>query len=365
MNRTCLHDLHQSAGARMIDFGGWHMPVVYTGIIDEHRHTRSAASLFDVSHMGRLEFHGPDAEALLQSACTRNVARLAVGRCGYSHVCNERGGVRDDVIVSRYADHWLMVCNASNREKIVAHLGELMRGMNVRLVDRTLDTAMIAVQGPRAWDTLRHLPLGITADPAAIRRYAFVGGSTLGVEYGLFRTGYTGEDGFEIVVPAAVGPTVWNYLLASEQRGGPAVRPAGLGARDTLRLEAGMPLYGHELGEEIDSISSGCGWCVDLNKDFVGAAALRRVATDGPKRKLVGLNIEGKRIARQGTAVLHGSTQVGEVTSGTLSPTLDRVIAMAYVDAAHAAEGTALAVDLRGEPAAAVVGPLVFYKRAG
>src|SRR5262245_37216272 len=181
MQKTCLNAVHHAAGARMIDFGGWEMPVAYAGIIEEHRHTRTSASLFDVSHMGRLELSGAAAQAVVERACTRNVGKLAVGRCGYSHICHERGGILDDVIVSRYADRWLIVCNASNRDKIVAHLGGLLRGTDARMTDRTLETCMIAVQGPKAWDALDNLPIDVTADPGQIKRYAFVSGSSMGV----------------------------------------------------------------------------------------------------------------------------------------------------------------------------------------
>lgn len=364
MNKTCLSAAHYAAGAKMIDFGGWEMPVIYTSIIEEHRQTRASVGVFDVSHMGRLELRGAAAEAVLQRACTRNVGKLAVGRCGYSHICNERGGILDDVIVSRYDDRWLVVCNASNRDKIVRHLQSLMAGAEAKLTDRTLDTCMIAVQGPRAWDTLKNLPIGIAADPAQIKRYAFVSGSTMGFAWALFRTGYTGEDGFEIVAPVSVATMIWNYLVGSQDRGGPSVRPAGLGARDTLRLEAGMPLYGHELSENVDPVSTGCAWVVDLNKDFVGALALRNIAAEGPRRKVIGMALDGRRIARQGARVLDAAgVPVGEVTSGTQSPTLNQSIAMAFVDAAKSVDGTALAVDFGGATADAKVVPLPFYKR--
>jgi aminomethyltransferase len=361
MNKTPLNALHHRAGGRMVDFAGWEMPLLYAGILDEHVHTRTAASLFDVSHMGRLEFEGADAEGMLQRVCTRNVSKLAVGRCGYAHVCNEQGGILDDVIVSRYPSHWLMVCNASNRSKIVEHIKPLMSHHNVTMTDMTTSTCMIAAQGPRAMALLTDggLPIELPGDPAALKRYGFVTGSVLGVTFSLFRTGYTGEDGFELVVPAKFGPTVWAYLLKND-----GVKPAGLGARDTLRLEAGMPLYGHELDEDVDPISAGCGWCCDLTTAFIGVEALRAVQADGPTRRLVGLNVEGRRIARQGAAILAGDQAVGVVTSGTQSPTLGRVIVMGYVDAAHAAEGTALAVDLRGSTSPATVTALPFYKRA-
>ncbi len=362
MLRTPLYDTHKRLGARLIDFGGWEMPVMYRGVQEEHLHTRSASSIFDVSHMGRLLISGKEAEPLLQQVCTRNLSKLKVGRCGYSHLCNERGGVLDDVIVSRYDSYFLMVCNASNREKIVAHLQHHAEGRTVTIDDMTTRTAMFAVQGPATMELFRrNMPVKLEE----IHRYGFITGSYMGTKYSVFRSGYTGEDGLEIIFPAAAGGLVWDYL--TQERSGPqaTIRPAGLGARDTLRLEAGMPLYGHELTEDTDPLSAGCGWCVDLEEDFVGAEALRQIDADGPGRKLAGLVLEGRRIARQGAKVLaHGAdAEVGVVTSGTLSPTLGKSIAMAYVDAARLASEERLAVDVRGTRVGATVVPLPFYKR--
>jgi aminomethyltransferase len=290
------------------------------------------------------------------------VAKLKVGRCGYSHVCNEQGGILDDVIVSRYEKQWLMVCNAGNREKILAHVKQHMAGRNVTLDDQTCKTVMLAIQGPATLELFReHVPIKIEEMP----RYGFVAGSYMGQKYSVFRSGYTGEDGLEIVLSAGVGVLVWDFLT---KHGGPervTVMPAGLGARDTLRLEAGMPLYGHELGEQIDPLSAGCGWCVDLTKDFVGAAALRKIEAQGPRRKIAGLALEGKRIARQGAKVFAGEAEVGEVTSGTLSPTLEKSIAMAYVGTGVLAKNESLTVDIRGTRVGAAVVPLPFYKRGG
>lgn len=361
MKRTAIYENHAALGAKLVDFAGWEMPLLYRGIVEEHVYTRTVASVFDVSHMGRLYLRGPDALALLDRVCTRNCAKLAAGRCGYAHVCNEHGGILDDIIVSRGENHWIVVCNASNREKIVRQLRDTMSGKKVDLDDRTEQTIMLAIQGPATMALFReHIPIKF----GEIKRYGFVTGSYMGMEYTLFRTGYTGEDGLELVLPASAGPLVWEYLTQDGGGDRPTVKPAGLGARDTLRLEAGMPLYGHELGEHIDPISSACGWAVDLTKDFIGASALRKIAADGPTRKLVGLTLEGRRIARQGAAVLDPSDKpIGEVTSGTFGPTVHKSISMAYVDAALAANGTPLKVDLRGEHAPAVVSPLQFYKR--
>ncbi len=361
MKRTAIYENHAALGAKLVDFAGWEMPLLYRGIVEEHVYTRTVASVFDVSHMGRLYLRGADALTLLDRVCTRNCAKLAVGRCGYAHVCNEQGGILDDVIVSRGENHWIVVCNASNRDKVIRQLRDNMSGKKVELDDRTEQTIMLAIQGPATMALFReHIPIKF----GDIKRYGFVTGSYMGMEYTLFRTGYTGEDGLELVLPAAAGPLVWDYLTQDGGGDRPTVKPAGLGARDTLRLEAGMPLYGHELGEHIDPISSSCGWAVDLMKDFIGAAAVRKIAADGPKRKLVGLTLEGRRIARQGAAVLDSAGKpIGEVTSGTFGPTVQKSIAMAYVDTPLATNGTPLKVDLRGEHAPAVVSPLQFYKR--
>jgi aminomethyltransferase len=345
----------------LVEFGGWEMPVMYRGIQEEHLHTRTASSVFDVSHMGRLMVSGDEAEALLQHVCTRNIGKLKVGRSGYSHVCNERGGILDDVIVSRFDSHFLMVCNASNRDKIVSHLKRHAQGRDTTIDDMTQQTVMLAVQGPATMDLFqKSVPIKLEG----LARYGFLTGSYMGTNYSVFRSGYTGEDGVEVVLPAAAGALVWDYLIQEGGEGRVTVRPAGLGARDTLRLEAAMPLYGHELTEEIDSISAGCKWCVDLKKDFLGAEVLRRVDAEGPLRKITGLVLDGKRIARQGSAVLAGGKEVGAVTSGTLSPTLGKSIAMAYVDSERSATGEKLEVDLRDTRVGAVVVPLPFYKRS-
>lgn len=363
MLRTPLYEAHERSGARLIDFGGWEMPLTYRGIRDEHVHTRTVGSIFDVSHMGRLVFRGEAAESLLQRVCTRNIAKLKVGRSGYSHVCHERGGVLDDVIVSRYEDRLLMVCNAGNREKILAHVRRHAEGRRVEIEDTTLSTAMLAIQGPQTLPLFKENLDKFPVKLDEVGRYGFTTGTYMGMNYSVFRSGYTGEDGLEVILPAMAGALVWDYLTREGGADRATIKPAGLGARDTLRLEAGMPLYGHELTESVDPLSAGCGWCVDLEKDFVGADALRRIKAEGPRRKIVGLALDGKRIARQGAAVLFGEATVGEVTSGTMSPTLDRSIAMAFVDTACSEPETSLAVDVRGSRVDAAVVPLPFYKR--
>ncbi|HOB74086.1 MAG TPA: glycine cleavage system aminomethyltransferase GcvT [Phycisphaerae bacterium] len=357
MKRTPLFDFHIQYGAKMVDFAGWEMPLLYAGIVEEHHHTRQAASVFDVSHMGRIEFHGADVEKLLQRVCTRQLGDAQPGQSRYSHVCNESGGILDDVIVSRYPDHWMMVCNASNRERILNWLHRHAEGLDVRIEDITEATLMIALQGPQVIPLLsQKLPLPV----ADLKRYRFLTGSYMGITYSVFRSGYTGEDGVEIILPANMAAMIAGYFPGLEPEN---VKPAGLGARDTLRLEAGMPLYGHELDENTDSLTAGLGWCVDLNKDFIGAEAMRKRVAAGLERKLVGIELEGRRIARHRASVFHGGVPVGEVTSGTFSPTLQKSIAMAYVRADLAEPGTRLEVDVAGKPTGAVVVKLPFYKR--
>jgi len=360
MLRTSLYDFHRSSGARLVEFAGWQMPLLYTSIVNEHNWTRQHCSLFDVSHMGRLEFHGPDATSFLQRLATRNVEKLAVGQCGYSHICREDGGVLDDVIISRFENHYLMVCNAANRQKLLLWFERQRSGFDVQVIDRTLETAMVAIQGPEAIDTLSQiLPVPLHD----LKRYHFRTANVLGVDGWVARSGYTGEDGAEIIMPASIASTAVNLFLQQAEQLGSPVRPAGLGARDTLRLEAGMPLYGHELSEDWDSITAGQAWCVDLSKDFIGREALKSVAESGPRRQIVGLEVEGKRIARPGSRVYRDGQEVGFVTSGTLSPTLGKNIAMALIDRSFSATRTQVEIDLHGDKVKAEVVPLPFYKR--
>jgi glycine cleavage system T protein (aminomethyltransferase) len=354
-NRTPLYDWHVAHGARMVDFAGWDMPVQYSSIIEEHQTVRSAAGLFDISHMGRLSFAGPDSLALIQQVYTNNAATMKDCQVRYGLICNETGGIRDDVLVYRWPYGYAMVVNASNRSKIVDWLAQFTGGRNVEVTDRTTETCMVAVQGPRAVSLCQ----GLTAADAAPLRYYFATPTTFqGTPCVVSRTGYTGEDGLEFMIGAAQGVALWHELI---RRG---AKPCGLGARDTLRLEAAMPLYGHELSEDIDPFQAGLDWAVKMDKgDFVGRSALLRRQQDAALRQRVGLEIEGKRIARDGAAVLHRGQEIGRVTSGTFAPTLAKAIAMAYVDRACASAGTALEVDVRGKAAPARVVPMPFYQR--
>jgi aminomethyltransferase len=353
--RTPLHDWHVSHGARMVEFAGWDMPVQYTTITQEHSAVRTAAGMFDISHMGRLSFGGPDALDLIQQVFSNNAATMKDFQVRYGLVCNDSGGIRDDILVYRWPYGWAMVVNASNRDKIVAWLEQHKGPRNVQIVDQTTTTCMIAVQGPQA----AVLCEGLTAaNLSELGYYHAVPTQYRGRACVASRTGYTGEDGFELMVGAAQAVELWEDLAA---RG---ATPCGLGARDTLRLEAAMPLYGHELSEEIDPFQAGLNWAVKMDKgDFLGRAALERRRQDPTLRRRVGLELEGKRIAREGAAVLQSGREVGRVTSGTLSLTLNRSIAMAYVDPDLTAAGTACEVDIRGNPVPARVVPLPFYRR--
>ncbi len=332
LKRTPFYDFHVSAGAKMVDFAGWEMPLLYRSIADEHVQTRQSGSMFDVSHMGRLHFTGPDAVKFLGHVATRRLSDQKIGQSRYSLICNESGGVMDDVIIGRDVKNWVMVCNASNREKLVKYFNETRRatGMDFDMADQTESTGMLAMQGPKIIERLASV---LPVDLAGMKRYGFESGSYMLIKFTVFRTGYTGEDGIELVLPAKMAGMAMKLLGGKMDREDATIKPAGLGARDTLRLEAAMPLYGHELSETIDPLSAGLGWAVDLEKDFVGAGALREIKEKGVKRRRVGLVLEGRRIARQGMGIWADGKVVGEITSGTFGPTVQKSIAMGYVDA--------------------------------
>jgi aminomethyltransferase len=354
-NRTPLFDWHVANSGRMVDFAGWDMPIQYSSIIEEHQAVRGGAGVFDISHMGRLAFEGPDTLALIQQVYTNNAATLKAGQVRYGLVCNAEGGIRDDVLVYRWPAGYTMVVNASNRVKIVGWLAEHKGGRNVRVIDRTLASCMIAVQGPKAIALCQ----GLTeADAGALAYYYATPTRYRGQPCLVSRTGYTGEDGVEFIVDAAQGVELWVELVRH------GARPCGLGARDTLRLEAAMPLYGHELGEDIDPLQAGLGWAVKMDKgDFIGREALARRRDDPQLRQRVGLEMEGKRIAREGASVAHDGKAVGRITSGTYGPTVSKAIAMAYLEQPVTQPGTICTVDVRGKPEPARVVPLPFYRR--
>ena len=364
MRQTALVEVHRAAGARLIDFAGWEMPVQYgTGILEEHRAVRERAGLFDLSHMGEVYVSGAQAGQALAAALVSDPPRLAVGRAHYSMICAADGGIIDDLIVYRLAeDRFMVVPNASNREAVVGALEQRLAGHDARLEDASLRTSLVAVQGPRAADILAPLT---DVDLGGLRYYAIAEGRACGMPAFIARTGYTGEDGFELFVDWDDGPAVWEGLL--EEGAAAGLMPAGLGARDTLRLEAGMPLYGNELDLRTNPFEAGLGRVVKLDKaaDFTGRAALEQVATDGPARTLVGLRIAGRAIARHGSPVHRPGLDepIGEVTSGAPSPTLGVPIAMAYVPPAQAQVGTMVEVAIRQARAEAEVVALPFYKR--
>ena len=374
MQSSPFEKFHEKHGAKMVDFAGWRMPLHYGSITAEHRQCRQSGALFDVSHMGRVEVKGRHARKFCERVLTRRVSDMAVKTARYALVCNEAGGVMDDVLVYRFEDHFLLVVNAANRQKILDHLHRTAEAesMTVRIHDATTETAMIAVQGPRVMEKIG----SFSKEIPTLKRYAFTTKNLMILKMHVSRTGYTGEDGVEIMMGAGMAGMAIKLLLKDAGEEGALVKPAGLGARDTLRLEAGMPLYGHELSEEVDPLSAGLGFGVSLDKDqpvegqppvprFIGQDALEKIAADGPEKKLVGLLVDGKRTPRQGAAVLRGGDPVGAVTSGCHSPTLDRPIAMAYVDADAAEGGTPLAVAVGAEgEAAATVTPLPFVKRS-
>lgn len=365
LHKTALYDWHVEHGARMVDFAGWWMPIQYGSIVEEHVATRTAATLFDVSHMGRLQFHGTRAAEFLDGIVTRRVADLREGQIKYGLITNQQGGILDDVLVYRLEDHHghpvvSMVVNAGNREKILAWLHEQQPGRwGVDIEDRTSSTCMIAVQGPAAirWLT-PHLDVGLDNLPYYHGCNCHFDGQPITCS----RTGYTGEDGCELIVAAADACAIWEALMASDAPRG--VRAAGLGARDTLRLEAAMPLYGHELSERINPIQAGLDFAVNLkNRKFIGSDAILAAKSDPALTRRVGLRLEGKRVPREGYAICAGAQQVGTVTSGTFSPTLDYPIAMGYVAPRHAVSETSLEVDIRGRREPATVIELPFYRR--
>jgi aminomethyltransferase len=366
--RTPLHDWHVAHAGRMVDFAGWSMPVQYMSIAEEHNTTRHAVGVFDISHMGRLQLFGPEAAKFLDALVTRRVTDMKPGQVRYALICDQEGGILDDVLVYRSAADPLLdenapefqvVVNASNRSKIIEWCGDRLPDYAVRFEDATIKTAMMAVQGPRAVALVHPL---VDCDLRAMRYYTSADTHFGGIPISISRTGYTGEDGCEIICPAEKALVLWETLL--EEGASLGARAVGLGARDTLRLEAAMPLYGHELTEFINPLQAGLSFAVNFgDREFVGREALVRFAADTRQPVRIGLQLDGKRVPRQGCPVLHGSEIVGDVTSGTFSPTFQRPIAMAYVRPTAQAVGTRLAVDIRGTQHAAVVVPLPFYER--
>ncbi|MEM6312578.1 MAG: glycine cleavage system aminomethyltransferase GcvT [Planctomycetota bacterium] len=359
LHQTPLHGWHVDHGAKMVPFAGWSMPVSYGSVIEEHTACRTGGALFDVSHMGRLRFTGPDAGTFLETVFTRCVTDLADGQSRYGFITNERGGIKDDVIVGREGDDYPIVVNASNREKLLSHFETVKtdRGLDVSIDDRTAKTAMLALQGPHVIEKFADI-LPIDLDLRGLKRFRFETVSYMLMKFTVSRTGYTGEDGVEVTLPAKACALAMRGLGSALKDW---LRPAGLAARDTLRIEAAMPLYGHEIDEETDPITAGLGWACDLSRNFIGADALRGLE---PAQKVVGLELDGKRIARQGNPISLDGNPVGIVTSGTMSPTLGKSIAMAKLDIAHTEPGTVVHADFKNGLVPARVVALPFYKRA-
>ncbi len=346
MARTCLYSSHQNHGATIVDFHGWDMPIRYSTIPAEHQQVRESAGLFDLCHMGRLQVSGPDAEAWVESLVTLDVSKLALGSARYGFVCNEEGGILDDLIVYRLQDRLFIVVNASNREKVIAWFEKHKNGRNAELKDLSSELAMIAIQGPNSNEILSS---GLGIDLKLLEEMAYYKiseGEILGTQGLLATTGYTGERGFEIFLPNEKAVEAWETLLKSA---GPRLAPIGLGARDTLRVEAGMPLYGQELSESLSPYDAGLGPVVKLDKgEFMGSTRLKAIKEQGASRKLVGVKIESKRIARTGMKVLQGEREIGEVTSGIPSPTLGHPVALISVTS-DTDSSEDLFVDIRGK----------------
>jgi len=358
--KTPLDTMHRQLGARMIDFAGWEMPVQYAGPIQEHLAVRTAAGVFDVSHMGEIEIRGPAAEENTQRLTSNDVRRLAVGQCQYSAVTTPRGTFVDDVLVYCLArDHFLLCVNASNREKDHRWLESEARG-DVEVLDRSDEYAQFAVQGPRAEEILQPLtPLPL----AGMKSYWFAVGSLAGAEAIVSRTGYTGEDGFEIYLDPRRASEVWDRILESGQAFG--IQPAGLAARNTLRLEAKLALYGHDIDETTTPLEADLAWICKLDKgEFIGREALVAQREHGVQRRLVGFEMVERGIARDGYPVSLDGRPAGAVTSGSPAPFLKKNIGLAYLPPSRAEAGTELAVTIRGEPVRARVVPTPFYRRA-
>lgn len=361
LRRTPLHAVHAELGARMVPFAGWEMPVQYRSILEEHRAVREAVGLFDLSHMGEIWVRGAEAIAFLRYAVVTDPGVLEDGQAQYAMLCAEDGGIIDDLIVYRLDGELLVVCNAANRAPVVEHLTALVdRGdFDVTLDDRSDSTALVAPQGPRAAELLASLT---ELDLDGLGNYRALRGRVAGISCLVARTGYTGEDGFELFCDAPRAERLWRAVA---QAGVPlGLRPCGLGSRDTLRLEAGMPLYGNELDRETNPYEVNFGRLVKLEKgEFVGRAALQQVQQAGPRRKLIGLVMRDNAIPRHGYPIRHEGVEVGEVTSGTQSPTLGDRIAMGFVPAELAAVGNEFDVVVRDRACRAEQVKLPFYRR--
>lgn len=359
LQKTPLNAVHRAAGAKMVDFGGWDMPVSYSGLVDEHHTVRNAVGLFDVSHMGEIEIRGPEALELVDYISSNAACRLKPGQAHYSGLLYESGSFVDDILVHKVSDNEFFICvNASNQEKDFAHI----RSVNKFDCDVEYSSpkyAQIAVQGPKALEVIRDLT---DSDLASLKYYWFTDGKFAGVPARMARTGYTGEDGFEIYVAPENAVAVWNTIMDAGAAEG--IKPCGLGARNTLRLEAKMALYGHEIDDKITPLEADLGWIVKFDKgDFIGKAALERQLAAGLTRKLVGFEMRGRGIGRDGYEVLLAGKPAGWVTSGSPSPTLNKNIGLCYLPVNHARPGEKIEIVVRNQPVEAEIVPTPFYKR--
>ncbi|HEY0752854.1 MAG TPA: glycine cleavage system aminomethyltransferase GcvT [Ktedonobacteraceae bacterium] len=361
LKRTPLYEQHRLLGARMVEFGGWEMPVQYSGILTEHRAVRTQAGLFDVSHMGEFRVSGVDALAFLQRLVPNDVARLTLNQALYTQLCLLDGGVVDDLLIYRLAeDNYLLVVNAGNIAKDFSWIKSQSVGFRVELLDQSAETALLALQGPAALTILQPLT---QVELAPIAYYHCASGEVSQVPCLISRTGYTGEDGFELYCSTDSAVHLWHDLLAAGAEHG--LQPAGLGARDTLRLEAAYCLYEHELTEQINPLEAGLSWSVKLTKgEFIGRDVLARSKAQGLKRKLVGIEMVERGVARAGYAIYDGEQQIGSLTSGAPSPTLNKNIGLGYVETALAVPGKRVDIDIRGRRTAAQITALPFYKRS-
>jgi aminomethyltransferase len=360
LRATPLNSVHRSLGAKMVDFGGWDMPVQYGGIIEEHNAVRSAVGVFDVSHMGEIEIRGPQAELLTDFATTNAVRKLKTGQAHYTGLLYDHGGFVDDILVHKVADdHFFLCVNASNQEKDFEHIRSINR-FDAEVEFSSDRYAQIAIQGPRARATLQKLS---PVDLAGIKYYWFADGEVCGTPARIAHTGYTGEAGYEIYVPPAEAGRIWGEVLDAGAEFG--IKPCGLGARNTLRLEAKMALYGHEIDASISPLEADLGWIVKLDKgEFNGRGALVKQRDAGLTRKLVGFEMRGRGIGRDGYEVQLDGAPAGWVTSGSPSPTLGRNIGLCYLPAAHAEPGRTIQIMIRNQPVDAVTVQTPFYKRA-
>lgn len=359
LQHTPLNEIHRRMGAKMVEFGGWEMPVYYSGILDEHRAVRTTVGVFDVSHMGEIEIRGPEALALVNYATTNDAAKLAAGQAQYSGLLYEHGGFVDDVLVHKVSDeHYFLCVNASNQRKDFEHICALNR-WDCQVEFASSRYAQLAIQGPLALRTLQKLtPVNL----ATIGYYWFQDGEVCNAPARIARTGYTGEDGFEIYVSPTEASRIWTAVLEAGSEFG--IKPCGLGARNTLRLEARMALYGHEIDATITPLEAGLAWIVKFEKgNFVGRAALERQRSSGVRRKLAGFEMRGRGIARDGYEVLVDGAPAGWVTSGGPAPALNKNIGLCYLPVQFATPGQVIHVLVRNQPVEAVVVPTPFYKR--